>query len=817
MSIERLREIWPEWKHEEKPLGEGSFGKVYKAVREEHGLQTYCAIKVLKIPQSESELNSLRSEGWSTEATRSYFEGIVDDFIKEIKLMEAMKGNTNIVSVEDYRVLEKADGMGWDIFIRMELLTSFNAHADGKQFTEGEVIKLGEDILTALELCASRNIIHRDIKPENIFVSNFGHYKLGDFGIAREMEKTAGSMSQKGTYNYMAPEVEKGAEYDASVDIYSLGLVLYRLLNNNKLPFINPQAEEVQYREREQAVKRRMSGESLPPPINASEAMSRAVLKACAFEPGDRYSSVKEFKDELNAVKTSAAAAPDKPKSEINGTVIIKRGLDDTNIETETETNGNKSSNNDNGNNSNNSNNGIKKKKKKSAAKAFGIIGIIVLLICILGGGVYFAVNYFFGANDITGEIIDALRNREFKEAQRLYDNVIYSDDLSKLENRLNDRLDDLKSEFETGETNYETAVSEISTIRGFRIRPLNGKIDSIEEEIENLNAEQIELKSAEEAESSDENNEEEIEFEAENKTAEDLSETVNINMPDSPQEKYDEDEEEEYHTETEPELPEVETAREELPVFRAVTSITGVPASTAAGSVLTLTGTVNPSDAVNKRITWSVANAGTTGAVINGNNLNTSSTGTATIRAIIDNGEAEGRHYIQDFNITVTAPVTYRVSADTNDPTLGRGAVWTGTGGDKESDWVSSRNFTQGSNVHLRAFPKQGYAFYRWEVAAGSAVITDASSVSASFRMPSGDVTVRAVFKPHDFYVVNAGRSVLNVRAAPDVDSEVIDRLNSGDIVQVTQIVPATDNVNGDWAWIGYGWSNMDYLLPWP
>ncbi|MDR0271931.1 MAG: protein kinase family protein [Clostridiales bacterium] len=151
-------------------MGEGSFGKVYKAVWDEHGVTTYAAIKVISIPQNESELSSLRSEGMDDDSAKTYFQGIANDFITEIKLMETMKGTPNIVGVEDFAVQEKKDGVGFNIFIRMELLSSFNDHIRNQKLSEAEVIRLGEDILSALELCARKKIIHRDIKPENIFV-----------------------------------------------------------------------------------------------------------------------------------------------------------------------------------------------------------------------------------------------------------------------------------------------------------------------------------------------------------------------------------------------------------------------------------------------------------------------------------------------------------------------------------------------------------------------------------------------------------------------------------------------------------------------
>ena len=310
MSVEALKQIWPEWQLYEKPLGKGSFGVVYKAVRRDHNVESYAAIKIISIPTDSSEVDSLRSEGLNMNATKTYLQGIVNDFVSEIQLMESLKGIQNIVSVEDYKVVEKTNEIGWDLYIRMELLTPFNTYLCNRKMTELDVIKLGYDICTALEICAKRNIIHRDIKPENIFINDFGDFKLGDFGIARKMENVTGGLSQKGTFNYMAPEVAKSNKYDARVDIYSLGIVLYRLLNGNRLPFLDTEAQLLNPNERRNAIDRRLRGEILPPPCDASPAMANLILRACAYEPTMRFSSAAEMKQALLHVANGTYQVP---------------------------------------------------------------------------------------------------------------------------------------------------------------------------------------------------------------------------------------------------------------------------------------------------------------------------------------------------------------------------------------------------------------------------------------------------------------------------------------------------------------------------
>ena len=300
--------VWPEWKITEK-IGEGSFGKVYKACRSEQGTTFYSAIKVITIPSNPGELSSVRSESPNEQSVKEYFQGLVDECIQEVSTMEYFRGNSHVVSVEDYKVVEYLDDIGWDIYIRMEYLTSFMEYCAGRALSEDDVIRLGIDLCKALEYCQCQNIIHRDIKPENIFVSRFGEFKLGDFGIARELERTMSGLSKKGTYSYMAPEMYKGEAYDSRVDIYSLGIVLYKLRNHNRLPFISLEKQLITYRDKENALNKRMAGEKLPRPAEAGDAFAEVILKACAFDREERYANAEEFREALERVKTGSSSA----------------------------------------------------------------------------------------------------------------------------------------------------------------------------------------------------------------------------------------------------------------------------------------------------------------------------------------------------------------------------------------------------------------------------------------------------------------------------------------------------------------------------
>lgn len=319
--------VWPEWELIEK-IGEGSFGKVYKAKRTERGRSFYSAIKIISIPASKGELDSVRAEMNNEQSTREYFRNLVEDCIQEIYTMEHFCGNSHVVSFEDFKVVEYLDEIGWDISIRMEYLTSFMDYCTGKELTEKEVIKLGCDLAMALIYCRKLNIIHRDVKPENIFVSRFGDFKLGDFGIAREQAHTMSNMSKKGTYSYMAPEIYKGEKYDSSIDIYSLGIVLYKLMNQNRLPFLSLDKQLITYRDKETALARRMAGEKMPAPVNASAAFSHIILKACAYEPGKRYRKPEDMLRDLEKLRLAPVNAEkewEKSQWELTNSAELER------------------------------------------------------------------------------------------------------------------------------------------------------------------------------------------------------------------------------------------------------------------------------------------------------------------------------------------------------------------------------------------------------------------------------------------------------------------------------------------------------------
>lgn len=298
MNQDLINQIWPGWTLVKK-LGQGSYGGVYEIQRTLPGGRVErSALKKISIPRSQDEVDSLLAQSVSEETIAEFYQEELQKLVKEYTMMNQLSDCVNIVSVQDLSY--QKNGLGWDIYFRMELLHPLKRVID-TQYREMTVIRLGIEVCNALVACGSLNILHRDIKPENILVSEKGVFKLGDFGIAKSSEKTqTGTVA--GTFGYMAPEVANREHYGASADVYSLGMVLYWLANHNTPPFLPLPPQIPTASQRQQALTRRFSGEKLPPPKNGTADFKTIILKACAFSPADRYHTAAELRDALTAL-----------------------------------------------------------------------------------------------------------------------------------------------------------------------------------------------------------------------------------------------------------------------------------------------------------------------------------------------------------------------------------------------------------------------------------------------------------------------------------------------------------------------------------
>lgn len=261
-------------------LGQGASGVVFKLKDISLGSPRYSAGKLIRIDRAQLP-----------ESTHTELRNVV----QEITIASQFTDCKNIVKYLDHFIFEREGHSGQDIIIQSELLTSLDSYCDVHPLSEYDVLRIGIDICSALEELEKIGVMHRDIKPSNIYVAEDGTYKLGDFSIAVYRDLSGDYHGMGGTLPYVAPEVYRKNPYDHRADIYSLGLLMYRYLNDDKMTFdADGSAGKM-----EDAFSMRMNGAVLAKPIHASAELAEVVLKCCAFRPEDRYKSAAELKNVL--------------------------------------------------------------------------------------------------------------------------------------------------------------------------------------------------------------------------------------------------------------------------------------------------------------------------------------------------------------------------------------------------------------------------------------------------------------------------------------------------------------------------------------
>ncbi len=159
-----------------------------------------------------------------------------------------------------------------------------------------EVIRIMDQILSAVALAHKHNVIHRDLKPQNILMDKRGNIKIADFGIAVALNQSSITQTNSvmGSVHYMSPEQTRGGLVTKQSDIYSVGIILYELITG-KVPFNGDTPVSIALKHvQEEIPSIREKDPEVP------QALENVVLRATAKDPRDRYESAQEMKNDLD-------------------------------------------------------------------------------------------------------------------------------------------------------------------------------------------------------------------------------------------------------------------------------------------------------------------------------------------------------------------------------------------------------------------------------------------------------------------------------------------------------------------------------------
>lgn len=285
-------------------INSGAFGTVYKVEKVNPSGQYVRALKHITIPTEKQYMSVLNSMGGDVSKADNYFSEMLKDIVSEIQILNALseKGVDHIVRYYENDITMTESPKRYDVYILMEYLTPLEDYIMENEFTVRDVLSLAFDVLEGLKSCHANGVWHRDIKDENIFVSNNSGYKIGDFGVSKVLKDSSKAESLKGTPNFLAPEVYLGKSgYTESVDLYSLGIVLYRLLNYGRNPFLPKFPEQYFEQDEDNAFEKRMTGAVPEMPLLGGEKVGAVVVKAIA-NSDERYQTAEDF---LNALENA--------------------------------------------------------------------------------------------------------------------------------------------------------------------------------------------------------------------------------------------------------------------------------------------------------------------------------------------------------------------------------------------------------------------------------------------------------------------------------------------------------------------------------
>jgi urea transport system substrate-binding protein len=267
-----------------KVLGQGGMGRVYHA--EDMRLRRPVALKVM-LPEMTAQ------------------PGARERFLREARAMAALR-NDHVITIFEVGQADEIPFLAMEFLHGQTLQERLDA---GPAFAVNEILRIGREVATGLAAAQERGLVHRDIKPANLWLEEpGGRVKILDFGLARPIDDRAGlsrSGDVIGTPQYMAPEQALAQPVDGRSDLFSLGVVLYRLCTGQP-PFRGDSITAVLVAV---ATERPRPVQELNPNIPA--ALADLVMRLLEKDPTQRPASAAELAAAIRAIETSTAAPCD--------------------------------------------------------------------------------------------------------------------------------------------------------------------------------------------------------------------------------------------------------------------------------------------------------------------------------------------------------------------------------------------------------------------------------------------------------------------------------------------------------------------------
>lgn len=230
-------------------------------------------VKIISLPPSPTQLDAMLLAGVfpDQQAAVKYYEDRANDYIREIEVLQQLARQEGFLSCSGYQSVPSQEHIGFDVYILNNYMRSLERQFSKKPITHLEALNMSLDICAALAACRRSGYIFANLKPTNIFLTEKGEYKISDLGFINLSGLKYAALPENCISEYTAPEIEDAySSVNETLDVYALGMILYRIFNGGTLP------------ENKQA--------ALEPPRYADQELSAIILKACSINPQERWS-----------------------------------------------------------------------------------------------------------------------------------------------------------------------------------------------------------------------------------------------------------------------------------------------------------------------------------------------------------------------------------------------------------------------------------------------------------------------------------------------------------------------------------------------
>lgn len=233
-------------------------------------------VKIISVPASPNQLDALLLSGAFSDQDRavSYFKSIADGIVEEAELLQKLSQLEGFLPVDAWHIQPMDDGSGYDVYLLSAYRNTLRHQLRRNSMTHLRALNLGLDLCAAVAVSRRMGYLYVDLKPTNIYLSGTQEYRIGDLGFISLASLQYASLPDRYHSAYTAPEISDAfSNLNTTVDIYAIGLILYQVFNDGKLPFRDGE----------------IPTEAFTAPAYADYEMAEIILKACALDPAERW------------------------------------------------------------------------------------------------------------------------------------------------------------------------------------------------------------------------------------------------------------------------------------------------------------------------------------------------------------------------------------------------------------------------------------------------------------------------------------------------------------------------------------------------